>query len=122
MPEPLPFACSRSELLKWLVFGASFGLLFLAPQKSDSPAGANTRRGAAKGKPGPPKRTPASGAASDYFPALKAVNTRVCTRRIGCGTLSGAVMIFLSASLRKMVVFSATSFLTNFSEAAFGFA
>jgi len=81
------------------------------------PVRAKSRRGAPQGHtpPGIKARKP-------YRPALNAVNTRVCTRRIGCGTLSGAVMIFLSASLRKMVVFSATSFFTNFSEAAFGLA
>jgi hypothetical protein len=29
----VPFTCSRSVVTKWLVFRASFGLLFLAPQK-----------------------------------------------------------------------------------------
>lgn len=64
--------------------------------------------------------TPAS--ATLQRPALKLVNTRVCTRLTACGKLSGAAMSFLSASLRKMVVFSATSFFTNLSEAALGLA
>ena len=55
-------------------------------------------------------------------PALKSVKIRVCTRRMSCGTASGAVMRCLSASLRKIVLLLATSFLTNFSDAAFGLA
>ncbi len=85
--------------------------------------GLTPRRAAPQGHNPPARANPGkTGLASDYLPALNAVNTRVWTRRIGCGTLSGAVMIFLSASLRKIEVFSATSFLTNFSEAAFGLA
>ena len=37
---------------------------------------------------------------------------------MSCGAASGGVIRFLSASLRKIVLFSATSFFTNFSEAA----
>ena len=43
---------------------------------------------------------------------------RVCTRRIAYGTASGGVIRALSASLRKIVLFAATSFFTNLSEAA----
>jgi hypothetical protein len=41
---------------------------------------------------------------------------------IACGSASGGVIRALSASDRKIVLLSATSFFTNFSEAAFGFA
>ena len=57
-----------------------------------------------------------------YRAALKLVKILVCTRRIGCGTASGGVMRALSAAGRKMVLFSATSFFTNLSEAEFGLA
>ena len=55
-------------------------------------------------------------------PALKFVKTRVCTRRMSCGTGSGTCMRALSSSLRKMLGFDATSGLTNFSDARFGLA
>ena len=54
--------------------------------------------------------------------SLKFVKMRVCTRRIGCGTASGGVIRALSSALRKIVLFSATSFFTSLIEAAFGFA
>ena len=69
-----------------------------------------------------PGRAPGDRPRLRYFPALNAVKMRVCTRRIGCGTASGGVMRALSAALRKIVGLLATSFATNFSEAAFGFA
>ena len=59
---------------------------------------------------------------SAHLPDLKLVNTRVCTRRMSCGKASGGVRRFLSASLKKMVLLSATSFFTNFTDAAFGLA
>jgi hypothetical protein len=55
-------------------------------------------------------------------PALKAVKMRVCTRRMSCGTASGAVIFFRSAADRKIVGLSATDFCTNFFDAAFGLA
>ena len=61
-------------------------------------------------------------AMSIYRPVLKFVNVRVCTLRIACGIASGATMVFIAAASRKMDLFSATSFLTNFSDAALGFA
>src|ERR1019366_8460441 len=57
-----------------------------------------------------------------YLPALKFVKMRVCTRRIVCGTALGGVMRALSSADRKIVLFSATAFFTNLSEAAFGLA
>jgi hypothetical protein len=60
--------------------------------------------------------------AGPYLPALKFVKMRVCTRRIACGTAFGGVMRALSSADRKIVLFSATSFFTNLSEAAFGLA
>jgi long-chain acyl-CoA synthetase len=41
--------------------------------------------------------------------ALKPVKMRVCTRRMSCGTASGAVSFFMSAADRKIVGFSATA-------------
>ena len=58
-----------------------------------------------------------------YFaPALKLVKMRVCTRRMSCGTASGAVSFFMSSGDRKTVGLFATSFFTNFFDARFGFA
>ena len=57
-----------------------------------------------------------------YLPVLKLLKVRVCILRISCGSASGATMVLVAAVSRKIDLFSATSFLTNFSEAAFGLA
>src|SRR6185369_8552010 len=69
-----------------------------------------------------PRTERARSARLGYRPALKLVKMRVCTRRIACGTASGGVIRAWSAAERKIVLFSATSFLTNLSDAAFGLA
>ena len=52
VPEPLRFASGRSVTAKWLVFRASFLVTFSGPaEKSDPPAGAESRRGLTEEKP-----------------------------------------------------------------------